>query len=140
MPGGEEEEGAADCRGEVEITAGLTGDPGLVAELDLYHRVRLGREGGAHEARVTAALDVGDGPPGPGLPAHHPLAGQVGVLGVEPVLEVPQLEAPPARVDVELDGAVQGAPAVVALSQPVGQLAPGPGPGYCNVTEGEGRL
>ena len=128
MSGGDQEEGPADCRGEVEITAGLTGDPGLVAELDLYHRVRLGREGGAHEARVTAALHVGDGPPGPGpLPGLlQLLAGDVGVLWVERVLEVPQLEAPAARVDVELDRGVQGAPAVVVLSHPAGQLAPGP--------------
>ena len=45
------------------------------------------------------------------------------------VLEVPQLEAPRAGVDVELDGGVQGAPAVVALRHPAGQLASCPRPG-----------
>ena len=77
-----------------------------MSELDLYHIVRLPGEDRAHEARVTARLDVGHDLQEVSLLPHHPLAGDVGVLRVNGVLEVPQLEAPLAGVDVELDGGV----------------------------------
>ena len=35
-------------------------DPGLLAKLDPHYVVSLTAEHGAHEARIAAALDVGD--------------------------------------------------------------------------------
>ena len=57
---GDQQHRLDDGPGEVEITARLARDPGLLAKLDPHYVVSLTAEHGAHEARIAAALDVGD--------------------------------------------------------------------------------
>lgn len=116
--------------GEVEITAGLPGDPRLLSKLHFDHVVGLLAELTADEARVTAGLDIGDQPDRAGLGLEDVVAGDVGVLRVERVLQVLQAETPLPTVDVQLDGGVERGPAVVG-GQPGRQQAVRPRPGNC---------
>ena len=111
--------------GEVEVAARLARYPGLLPKLDPHDVVCLAAEHGAHEARVAAALDVGDHLELALLPIlDDVMTRDVTVLGVEHVLEVPQLEAPLPAVDVEVDVCVKRGPGVVR-GHPARQLAPG---------------
>ena len=117
---------------EIEVTAGLAGAAGLVAQLHFDHVVGFLDENTAHKTRVTTTLDISHKFDNVFLLFEDFMTGHMRVLRMQDILQVPELEAALPAVDVQLYGTVQGGPAVVR-GEPGRQLTVRAWARHCNM-------